>query len=289
MTARTPTPVPVQPVDHKPSNVIEAIARVTEELGGIEKLTPEARRRRGLSGGGEGGGTIGYAYRGIDQIAGAAGPLFGRYGVVIVPAVDSLVVEDYGTRGKSDVRWSITRVQVRWTIYGPGGPDDYVQATTHGEGLDNSDKGTNKAMTTAFKNLLLRILCIGDPADDTDNAQHAADEEPPRRSHRGRAAEPAEEPELGTEEQQRVAVQLLTELGVTKGRDRKALIAAILVVEEPPPHLTVAQYDHLNGVLADITAGRFDLVTDDAGNVTGIAPAESAAPAEPEPEPAPEP
>ena len=41
-------------------------------------------------------------------------------------------------------------------------------ATTEGLGRDNSDKGYNKASTAAFKNLLLRLLCIGDPRDDTD-------------------------------------------------------------------------------------------------------------------------
>jgi hypothetical protein len=42
-------------------------------------------------------------------------------------------------------------------------------ARTEGLGEDNADKGINKAMTGAYKNLLLRILCIGDPQDDTDH------------------------------------------------------------------------------------------------------------------------
>jgi hypothetical protein len=53
-------------------------------------------------------------------------------------------------------------------VYGPGGLEDRIESVTMGIGRDNSDKSANKAMTGAFKNLLLRLLCIGDPADDTD-------------------------------------------------------------------------------------------------------------------------
>jgi hypothetical protein len=149
-----------------PGNVVAALARVTAEIGGIEK-------RRKNDGG---GGGVNYAFRGIDAIAAAAQPLFGQYGIVMVPEVVSQDIVDITVANKP---WTDTHVEVQWSIYGPGGVDDQIVAVTRGWGRDNSDKGANKAMTQAFKNLLLRVLCIGDPADDTDGDTHEAQYGPP--------------------------------------------------------------------------------------------------------------
>lgn len=153
--------------DHTPSNVIAALAAVTAEMGGIAKAKP--KREPGEQG-------LSYAYRGIDQIAAAAQPLLGRHGVVIVPTEGKTISTDTFTINNKP--WADTTVTVLWTIYGPGGVTDQVTSITQGVGRDNSDKGYNKAMTGAYKNLLLRLLCIGDPNDDGDspgNQGHQAD------------------------------------------------------------------------------------------------------------------
>ena len=151
-----PKPAPSTPA----ATVVEALAAIMGELGGIEKLTSAERQRRGL-GGGEGG--ISYAYRGVDQIAAAVQPLLAKHGVVVVPFVTASEVKEIQVNNRP---WSDTFVTVKWAVYGPNG--SMVEACTEGWGRDNSDKGYNKAMTGAFKNLLLRLLCIGDPDDDTD-------------------------------------------------------------------------------------------------------------------------
>jgi hypothetical protein len=151
----------------KHETVAAALAAVMGELGGVAKLTPEQRRRKGMAGGDERGVT--YAYRGIDQIAAAAQPLFAKHGLVTVPQVVDHSIKEIVVNQKP---WTDTVVTVDWTIAGPGDP---LQARTMGWGRDNSDKGINKAMTGAFKNLLLRLLCIGDPDDDTDGHTHEAD------------------------------------------------------------------------------------------------------------------
>jgi hypothetical protein len=71
--------------------------------------------------------------------------------------------------------WTDTFLEVGWKIYGPGGITDMIEGCTYGHGRDNSDKGTNKAHTQAFKYLLLDMLCISDPADDNDGTNQAAD------------------------------------------------------------------------------------------------------------------
>lgn len=162
-------------MSEQPTNVVAALARVTAELGGIEKLSADERRKRGMGGGDERG--VSYAYRGVDQIAAAAAPLFGKYGVVVVPNVVQQTVEPLTINGKP---WTDTAVTVEWNIYGPGGMGDVIQAVTNGLGRDNSDKGPNKALTQSYKNLLLRLLCIGDPADDADGHTHEADARKPQ-------------------------------------------------------------------------------------------------------------
>jgi hypothetical protein len=137
----------------KPANVVDALAAVALELGGIEKKAARSQ--------------LGYAYRGIDAIAAAAQPLLGRHGVVIVP--DSTIT----SRETLTVRnnpWVDVWVDVEWTIHGPG--DTSLTARTQGLGRDNADKGYNKALTQAYKQLLLRLLCIGDPAEDADGPDH---------------------------------------------------------------------------------------------------------------------
>lgn len=158
----------------RPENVVQALAWVMARMGGVRKLTAQDRQARGMGGGDTG---VSYAYRGIDQIAQVAQPLLGQAGVVMVPRILSRETVDITVRGNP---WTDTIVMVEWSVYGPGGVNDVLLATTEGWGRDNSDKGINKAMTGAFKNLLLRILCVGDPQDDTDGHTHEADRREPQ-------------------------------------------------------------------------------------------------------------
>lgn len=153
-----------------PTTVTEALANVMAEVGGIEKMTPEERRRRGLAAPASGERGITYAYRGIDQIAALVQPLLAKNGVVITPRLTSYEIRDITVNNNP---WTDTIVTVAWTISGPG--DTTLDGASIGQGRDNSDKGPNKAMTSAFKNLVLKLLCIGDPSDDTDGHNQEAD------------------------------------------------------------------------------------------------------------------
>lgn len=170
------------PTEDMPTNVVAAIARVKLGIGGIAKMTSEQHRQRtGSKASSESG--IQYAYRSTDQIAAAAQPLMGRFGVVCAPTVVSYEVEEVQVNSKP---WRHITMLVEWNVYGPGGKDDRLEpARTVGEGRDNSDKGMNKAQTAAYKNLILRLLDIGDPTDDPEHERHetdarrAPDPEPP--------------------------------------------------------------------------------------------------------------
>ena len=167
--------------DDRATNVIEALRRVVEELPGIGK-DERASQQQG-----------GYAYRGIEAITSAAQPLLAKHGVVFVPEVIAWDRDPLVVNGKP---WTDDRMQIRYTVYGPGGTEDrIVVGPIPAVGRDNSDKGANKCMTQAFKYALLQVLCISDPKDDTDGQTHEADSRPPAvRRNQGPMADPDGEP-----------------------------------------------------------------------------------------------
>lgn len=102
-----------------------------------------------------------YKYRGIEAITAALKPLLAEHKIAVIPTVLS---HEQSLRG--DKQMPITRMTVRFdfTSLEDG---SIVSATTVGEGYDTSDKGSNKAMTAAFKYALMQTLCIAD-FDDSD-------------------------------------------------------------------------------------------------------------------------
>lgn len=132
-------------------SVHQAIAEVLNELGGIGKTGRNEEQH--------------YNFRGIDAVLQKLHPLFGKYGIFIVPDVVERIYEERvsgkGTKGHC------AHLHVRFTVYGPLG--DSITLSTWGEGLDYSDKSTNKAMTAAFKYALFQLFAICDPTEDGDS------------------------------------------------------------------------------------------------------------------------
>lgn len=145
------------------THVIEALARVIRDLPAIGKdkqMTEGAR----------------YNYRGIEQITAELAALLAKHCVVIIPTgVRRWDREELTINGRP---WHDDVISQQYRIFGPGGPTDFVDAEVPGIGRDNSDKGSNKAMTAAYKVLLTQALCITDGKDDPDNERHEADAAP---------------------------------------------------------------------------------------------------------------
>ena len=143
----------------KPNNVIEALARVMADLPAIGKDTKSEN--------------LPYKYRSIEDMTGAVQPLFGKYGVVMVPSVLRWETRDLVINNKP---WTDTVLEVVYTVYGPAGQDDKIMVgPLVSIGRDNSDKGPNKALTQAFKYALIQALCISDSRDDGDKENVEAD------------------------------------------------------------------------------------------------------------------
>ena len=123
------------------------------------------------------GGGPQYSYRGIEAIKAELKPLLGKHGVHYAPAdfgPAEFGVETTTSRQGNTTTWQRVRVSVKFRIYGPDG--SLVEAVGYGEGLDNSDKALNKAMTMAEKQMLIQVFCVSDGDPDPDHARPDRDQ-----------------------------------------------------------------------------------------------------------------
>lgn len=95
-----------------------------------------------------------FNFRGIDQVLNAVGPALRRHGVTVLPIGIDLT--------RSGGRMTESLVKVSYEITGPMGDTKHVASA--GEGLDVGERGLAKALTTAYRNMLIVALTI--PTDD---------------------------------------------------------------------------------------------------------------------------
>lgn len=107
----------------------------------------------------EKGGSYSFSYRGIDQVLNAVGPALRRHGVMVIPRA---VEASYGNSG----RMREVQVNVTYAIIGPDGTS--IPAQSVGEGLDMGERGTTKALTNAYRNLLIAALTLPTLNDKLD-------------------------------------------------------------------------------------------------------------------------
>lgn len=105
-----------------------------------------------------------FAFRGIDQVMNAAGPIERELGLLVLPQLVSEATEqvEYGAKRTLAFR---TRVQVAYTWLGEDGTTLPV-GPFPGEAMDSGDKGTAKAMSVALRTMYLQVLTV--PTGETD-------------------------------------------------------------------------------------------------------------------------
>ncbi len=89
----------------------------------------------------------GFKFRGIDQFLNAAHKAFNEAGIFTTAEVEDLAREERPS--KSGGVMLTTLLRVRYTFYAPDGSS--VATVTQGEGMDNGDKATAKAMSVSAK------------------------------------------------------------------------------------------------------------------------------------------
>lgn len=113
----------------------------------------------------------GYNFRGIDAVVNALGPAMRTHGVVPVPRKVKVAYRETMTTGNKPTR-EVT-VQVTYRFYAPDG--SYVDAKVIGESLDQSDKGSAKAMSVAYRIALLQVFALPTDEPDPDAQYHTRD------------------------------------------------------------------------------------------------------------------
>lgn len=113
-----------------------------------------------------------YRFRGIDDFLNAAHGALVKNGVTIIPRVVSRELRPGQTKSGTPNLW--VGLMVEFHFYAPDGSS--VSATVASEGLDMSDKATNKAMSAALKYALIQVFSI--PTEDMDEADATSPEQP---------------------------------------------------------------------------------------------------------------
>lgn len=130
--------------------VFEAWSKVMEEVQAIGK------NQRNTTPGQN------YMFRGVDAVMNAVGPVLRKHGVFVVPEhVEQSHRDVLTTKGNPSRECTLT---VSYRVYGPAGDSFPMEAP--GEAMDSGDKGTPKAMSVAYRTVLLQALTI--PTDDPD-------------------------------------------------------------------------------------------------------------------------
>jgi hypothetical protein len=155
-TQESAMPIP-EPKLVEGKHILYAIWHVMREVTVIPK-----------SGQYEGGKSGNYSFRKYSDVALALGVAFRKYGVFVQ---SETVSSDYGTdkkpypSGSGYVEWTSARLEMRY-VFTSLVDGSELHASSFGEGKDNSDKGTGKAMTNAIKSALTQAFMI--PTDDPD-------------------------------------------------------------------------------------------------------------------------
>lgn len=133
-------------------NIYASICNIMESMGAVAKSKKHQQ---------------GYQYRGVDDIMNVLQPQLALHKVVIVPEVMEQLREERQSAKGGLLIYSI--LKIKFKFYAEDGSN--VEAVTIGEAFDSGDKGSNKAMSIAFKYACFQVFCIPteemqDPEDD---------------------------------------------------------------------------------------------------------------------------
>lgn len=111
-----------------------------------------------------------YKFRGIDDIYNALAPYLAEHGLVILPRfIGRECVERISKNGGA---LFYTTVEAEFDFVSAEDGSKHT-VRTFGEAMDSGDKGTNKAMSAAYKYAAFQAFCIPTEGDnDTENQTH---------------------------------------------------------------------------------------------------------------------
>lgn len=137
--------------DTDTKEIYSIIPKIMEEIGAIGKDRNNTFQK--------------YSFRGIDDMYNVIQPHLIKYGIFCCPEIVDSHFESYTSpEGRVSFR-SLLRVKHRFYAQ----DRSYIDVVTQGEGLDTSDKASNKAMSAAMKYAFIELFSIPtESVDDSD-------------------------------------------------------------------------------------------------------------------------
>ena len=201
--------------DAKEMNIYEKMSAITAEIGVVEKnLNVKVNSNS--------------SYKAVSErdVLDAVKPIEQKYRVYSYPANRKIVDCDVLTK-ETEYNGTITRTNTLFmrveTVYrfvNIDKPDEFIETTVYGDGLDTGDKASGKAMTYADKYALMKAykLSTGDDPDKEASPEHGYEKKA--------------EPKATTKQ-----IALVEDLYTDEERERICKKAKITKIED----LTVAQ------------------------------------------------
>ena len=154
---------------------LEQAQPMIDDGKGIFRALPKVMSDVGPVGKGGKNKDQGYMFRKLDDVYDAVNPALAKNGVFILPQV--MEAQETTMQSKSGGTKLRVKLVVKYTFYHEDGSS--LEAIVHGESMDSSDKATNKALSAAYKYMLLQALCItleGVPDPDLESPQVPQDQ-----------------------------------------------------------------------------------------------------------------
>lgn len=153
----------------KQLNIYQRMAKATDEIKRVAKNLHV------------GTGKSQYKAVGEADILDAVKPIEYKYGIYSYPfsrtIIDNQILEtvsiDYQTKQPVKKRSMYLRIETVYRFVNTDNPQDYMEITSYGDGLDSGDKATGKAMTYCDKYALMKAYKIstGDDPDQNNDTQ----------------------------------------------------------------------------------------------------------------------
>lgn len=105
----------------------------------------------------------GFSFRGVDDVTNTLNPIFRKHKLICVPTKITELSRDIKST-KNGGGMFFTNLLIEYTFYAEDG--SFIKVEVKGEGSDNNDKSSNKAMAVAFKYALCQTLMI--PTEDKE-------------------------------------------------------------------------------------------------------------------------
>lgn len=229
-------------------NIYQRMSAVTNELRRVAKNLNV------------GVGQSAYKAVGEADVLDAVKPLEEKYGIYSYPTsrriVNNEILEnealDYKTKEKVIKKQFFMRVETVYRFVNMDKPEEYIETTTYGDGMDSQDKSPGKAMTYADKYALLKgyKIVTGDDPDQDASEDITKTKYTPKKTEQPTKEEFAKSEELKNKKIDETKIATLESEIARTGSNKSNMLkqCKVSAIED----LTLKQYDGLMKIFQNV-------------------------------------